>query len=217
MQFMFMIEKSRPTDPRPAVTSLSFVSNEYFGDCDDEQVDGCDGLYDDFGGDAFYISSSPTYLGFGMGDDGCEMLTEETDEEVMDRYLTDIEDDDQELSLCEEFCDYFETTTAVAEAVKHALKIQQFFRLRKEAEERKAEEVACTETLDELEVVEIWQMRQVCHSSGGSEGSTVRQSKNSRRPWIGDRGGDTQFDYDKASVLSEVVVNERRYRVSRAA
>lgn len=70
---------------------------------------------------------------------------------------------------------------------------------------------------DEPEVVEIWRMRQVAHSYGGAENSTKRPGKNSRRPWIGDRGGSTGFDYDAVMVLSEVIVNDRRYRVSRAA
>lgn len=224
--------------------NLSFVAREFWGDTDDELVESYDGLFNEFGGDNYCISKNFLYLGITRGDDGCEPLMEESDEEYWDRSEDDLcpkncqcdECTGQDFSLYDEDDGYDEdeeekpadsVKTEYNEAVKETLELQEFFRRRAERERQEAEQKrkaeskpvkktrhVCTEP-PETEVVEVWQMRQVAHSSGGAEGSTVRPGKNSRRPWIGDRGGDTRFDYDPAMVLAEVIVNNRRYRVGR--
>lgn len=227
MQMMIGTEKK--TDHKPTITNLAFVANEYFGDNDDEQVDGCDALFDDFGGDSFYISSSSTLLGFGMGDDGCEPFEEETDEEAVERYLTDIENDIYEDYADYEHYDYLKgVKVRVAAAVRHALAIQNFFLRRKQAEKYRTQKaryesylsvlaLAKKPSLNEPEVEEVWRMSKITISYADGR-STVRGNENARRPVIGNRGGKTFCcDSKDVLILAEVVVNGKPFRVSRAA
>ncbi|MFA5133343.1 MAG: hypothetical protein WC459_00840 [Patescibacteria group bacterium] len=152
----------------------------------DEFVEGHDGLYDNFGGDSYCVSRNKLYLGFAYGDDGCEPLVQETEDEAMERYLTDYEELDDYLGGYDDEDnnkdDGHSLERAIEEAANEALKLQEFFHKQKESCPQEKE--SCPQ-----EAEEVLDIRQKHFSFGGGYGSTVRPGKNSRRPLIGDRGG----------------------------
>lgn len=224
-----MIEK---TGYKPAGTSgsytpvknVAFVAREFFPDQNDEVVDSRDGLYDDFGGDSYCITRNALYLGLTRGDDGYEPLCEETSEEYEARVYDGMDEDEDE-DYCDDYEHYRSLEDAdvrVAKAVKHALRLQKFFSRQRKQEQKAIKERLTAKThhsVDDepkMEVVEVWRICKV-HASYADGFSSVRKGENTRRPVIGNRGGKSREDSKDVLVLAEVVVNEQRFRVSRAA
>jgi len=122
------------TGTKPAGTSgsytpiknVSFVAREYWG-CDDELTER--ELFEDFGGDNYVVSGNFLYLGITRSEDGCEPLTEESPEEY-DECIHDGMDEDEGDG---------EDKVRVAEAVRHALRLQKFFRRQRKQEQKATE------------------------------------------------------------------------------
>jgi len=206
------------------IKNLSFVAREFFPNQDDEILESRDGLANEFGGDNYCISSNALYLGLTRGDDGCEPLEEETEAEAMDRYLVDIENDcSNDAEDYEHYRSLEDADVRVAKAVKHALRLQKFFRLRKEQEERKAATRETDEALAEArkamaearefypedydeptapepEVVEKLRVNHRCGTKPVQD--TYRpqvRRKNGRS--LGNKGSSGKYENDRASLI----------------
>lgn len=123
-----------------SIKNLAFVAREYFRDCNDEIVESRDGLYDDFGGDNYCVTRNAFYLGLTRGNNGCEPLEEETDEEYEARVYEGMDEDEGD----DEYVYFFvrdQDKARVAEAVNETLALQKFFRKQTEKRELEVEVV----------------------------------------------------------------------------